>query len=170
MGAKLLPIILLHTLSAQVIMHTLSAGAAPCWGRPASHFAERSSSTWRCFFVVGVWKKKKKACPGAMHIIARRAAAGFGSPVLSSLCTSRLTGSRRLFTMAELSSEQVVFNKPKVRYRFNRKRWWIIASGTFTGFLRTLFVRKNKKIKTPRVPVARRSALDEHVNKEIKNI
>ncbi|KAE8292747.1 Adenosine deaminase [Larimichthys crocea] len=49
-----------------------------------------------------------------MHIIARRAAVGFGSPVLSSLCTSRLTGSRRLFTMAELSSEQVVFNKPKV--------------------------------------------------------
>ncbi|KAG8002978.1 Adenosine deaminase [Nibea albiflora] len=49
-----------------------------------------------------------------MHIIARRAAVGFGSPVLSSLCTSRLTGSRRLFTMAELSPEQVVFNKPKV--------------------------------------------------------
>ncbi|XP_031700668.1 adenosine deaminase [Anarrhichthys ocellatus] len=50
-----------------------------------------------------------------MHIIARRAATGFGSPVLGSLCTSRHTGSRRLFTvMAELSSEQVVFNKPKV--------------------------------------------------------
>ncbi|XP_029290801.1 adenosine deaminase [Cottoperca gobio] len=49
-----------------------------------------------------------------MHIIARRAAIGFGSPVLSSLCTSRLTGSRKLCTMAELSSEQVVFNKPKV--------------------------------------------------------
>ncbi|XP_018543604.1 adenosine deaminase [Lates calcarifer] len=45
-----------------------------------------------------------------MHIIARRAAISIGSPVLSSLCTSRLTGSRRLCTMAE----QVVFNKPKV--------------------------------------------------------
>ncbi|XP_076596989.1 adenosine deaminase [Chaetodon auriga] len=49
-----------------------------------------------------------------MHIIARRAAIGFGSPVLSSLCISRLTGSRRLCTMAELSSEQPAFNKPKV--------------------------------------------------------
>ncbi|XP_029994964.1 adenosine deaminase [Sphaeramia orbicularis] len=45
-----------------------------------------------------------------MHIIVRRAAIGFGSPVLSSLCASRLTGSRRLSTMAE----PVVFNKPKV--------------------------------------------------------
>ncbi|XP_032377200.1 adenosine deaminase [Etheostoma spectabile] len=44
-----------------------------------------------------------------MHITARRAAIGFCSPVLSSLCTSRLPG-----TMAELSSQQVVFNKPKV--------------------------------------------------------
>ncbi|KAM8754613.1 adenosine deaminase [Acanthopagrus schlegelii] len=50
-----------------------------------------------------------------MHIIARRAAAGFGSPVLlRALCTSRPTGSRRLSTMADFSSEQVVFNKPKV--------------------------------------------------------
>ncbi|XP_051280051.1 adenosine deaminase isoform X2 [Dicentrarchus labrax] len=49
-----------------------------------------------------------------MHIIARRVAIRFGSPVLSSLCTSRLTGTRRLCTMAELSPEQVVFNKPKV--------------------------------------------------------
>ncbi|XP_047440357.1 adenosine deaminase [Mugil cephalus] len=47
-----------------------------------------------------------------MHIIARRAAIGFGSPVLSSLYTSRLPG--RLSTMADHSSEQVVFNKPKV--------------------------------------------------------
>lgn len=42
----------------------------------------------------------------------------FGSPVLSSLCTSRLTGrltgSPRLCTMAAISPEQVVFNKPKV--------------------------------------------------------
>ncbi|XP_054465115.1 adenosine deaminase [Anoplopoma fimbria] len=50
-----------------------------------------------------------------MHIIVRRAATGFGAPVYSSLCTSRLTGSRRLFNaMAEISSEEVVFNKPKV--------------------------------------------------------
>ncbi|TDH10178.1 hypothetical protein EPR50_G00072390 [Perca flavescens] len=49
-----------------------------------------------------------------MHIIARRAAIGFCSPVLISLCTSTLTGSRSLCTMAELSSQQVVFNKPKV--------------------------------------------------------
>ncbi|KAF1390009.1 hypothetical protein PFLUV_G00053610 [Perca fluviatilis] len=48
-----------------------------------------------------------------MHIIARRAAIGFCSPVLSQ-CTSRLTGSRSLCTMAELSSQQMVFNKPKV--------------------------------------------------------
>ncbi|XP_049437377.1 adenosine deaminase [Epinephelus fuscoguttatus] len=46
-----------------------------------------------------------------MHIIGRRAI-GLGSPVLSFLCTSRL--SRRLSTMAEIPSEQVVFNKPKV--------------------------------------------------------
>ncbi|XP_023248701.1 adenosine deaminase [Seriola lalandi dorsalis] len=37
-----------------------------------------------------------------------------GSPVLSALCTSRLTGSRRTSTMAEHTPEQVVFNKPKV--------------------------------------------------------
>ncbi|XP_070695545.1 adenosine deaminase [Pempheris klunzingeri] len=53
-----------------------------------------------------------------MHIIARRAAIGFGSPVLSALSTRRLTGSssssRRLCTMAEQCPEQVVFNKPKV--------------------------------------------------------
>ncbi|XP_041802408.1 adenosine deaminase [Chelmon rostratus] len=49
-----------------------------------------------------------------MHIIARRAAIGFGSPVLSSPCISRLTGSRSLCTMAQLSSDQVAFNKPKV--------------------------------------------------------
>ncbi|XP_062283393.1 adenosine deaminase [Scomber scombrus] len=50
-----------------------------------------------------------------MHITVRLAAIRFGSPVLiSSLCSSRLQGSRRLFTMAEHSSEKVVFNKPKV--------------------------------------------------------
>uniref|UniRef100_A0A3P8RRG6 Adenosine deaminase n=1 Tax=Amphiprion percula TaxID=161767 RepID=A0A3P8RRG6_AMPPE len=49
-----------------------------------------------------------------MHIIARRAAIGFCSPLLSSLCSSRLTGSRSLSTMDQLSSSQVVFNKPKV--------------------------------------------------------
>ncbi|XP_028264885.1 adenosine deaminase [Parambassis ranga] len=47
-----------------------------------------------------------------MHIIARRAATGIGSPVLTSLCTSRLTGTRRLYTMAD--SDHTVFNKPKV--------------------------------------------------------
>ncbi|XP_040913044.1 adenosine deaminase [Toxotes jaculatrix] len=49
-----------------------------------------------------------------MRIIARRAAISIGSPVLSSLCTGRLTGNRRLSTMADHTSEQVVFNKPKV--------------------------------------------------------
>ncbi|XP_045911135.1 adenosine deaminase [Micropterus dolomieu] len=50
-----------------------------------------------------------------MHIITRQAAIRFGTPVLSSLFTSRLTGNSRLCTMAELSPpEQVVFNKPKV--------------------------------------------------------
>ncbi|XP_078111966.1 adenosine deaminase [Sander vitreus] len=49
-----------------------------------------------------------------MHIIARRAAIGFCSSVLSTLCTSGLTGSHSLCTMAELSSQQVVFDKPKV--------------------------------------------------------
>ncbi|XP_067449339.1 adenosine deaminase [Thunnus thynnus] len=50
-----------------------------------------------------------------MHAAVKRAAIRFGSTVLiSSLCTSRHSGSRKLFTMAEHSSEQVVFNKPKV--------------------------------------------------------
>ncbi|AWP10085.1 putative adenosine deaminase [Scophthalmus maximus] len=44
----------------------------------------------------------------------RRAAISVGSPVLSSLCTGRLTGDRRLSAMAKYTSEQVVFNKPKV--------------------------------------------------------
>lgn len=89
-----------------------------------------------------------------MHIIVRRAAIRFGSPVLSSLCTSRLSGRRRLITMAEHSSEQVVFNKPKVRYqavqarhftmRFNDSNekvmnyWRALVS----CFLRTLWLRK----------------------------
>ncbi|KAM4563121.1 adenosine deaminase [Odontesthes bonariensis] len=45
-----------------------------------------------------------------MHIIVKRAAIGIGSPLLSSVCTSRLTGCRRISTMAE----QVVFDKPKI--------------------------------------------------------
>nr|XP_046252587.1 adenosine deaminase [Scatophagus argus] len=45
-----------------------------------------------------------------MHITAWRAAIGFCSPVLRSLCTSTL----KLRTMAEFSPEQMVFNKPKV--------------------------------------------------------
>ncbi|XP_040009730.1 adenosine deaminase [Xiphias gladius] len=49
-----------------------------------------------------------------MHIIARRAALGIGSPVLGSLHTSGLAGGRVLSTMAQRTSEQVVFNKPKV--------------------------------------------------------
>ncbi|XP_033485354.1 adenosine deaminase [Epinephelus lanceolatus] len=47
-----------------------------------------------------------------MHIIVRRVAIGLSYPVLRFLCSSRL--SRRLSTMAEIPSEQVVFNKPKV--------------------------------------------------------
>ncbi|KAI3357795.1 hypothetical protein L3Q82_016186, partial [Scortum barcoo] len=61
---------------------------------------------------------ESEACPGVMHIIARRAAQSFGSPVLlllGTLRSSRHTGTgSRLCTMAQLSSEQVVFNKPKV--------------------------------------------------------
>ncbi|XP_074499487.1 adenosine deaminase [Sebastes fasciatus] len=49
-----------------------------------------------------------------MHIIGRRAAAGFCSPVLSSLWSLCTTSSSRSTMMAELSQEQVVFNKPKV--------------------------------------------------------
>uniref|UniRef100_A0A3B4TME5 Adenosine deaminase n=2 Tax=Seriola dumerili TaxID=41447 RepID=A0A3B4TME5_SERDU len=49
-----------------------------------------------------------------MHIMARRAAMSIASPVLSAVCTSGLTGSRRTSTMAEHTPEQVVFNKPKV--------------------------------------------------------
>ncbi|XP_063319438.1 adenosine deaminase [Pelmatolapia mariae] len=49
-----------------------------------------------------------------MHIIARRAAISFGSPLVSSLYTSRLSHNRAYSTMADRSSEQVVFNKPKV--------------------------------------------------------
>ncbi|XP_030588681.1 adenosine deaminase [Archocentrus centrarchus] len=49
-----------------------------------------------------------------MHIIARRAAANFGSPLVSSLYTSRLSYSRALSTMADSSAQQVVFNKPKI--------------------------------------------------------
>uniref|UniRef100_A0A668SUC5 Adenosine deaminase n=2 Tax=Oreochromis aureus TaxID=47969 RepID=A0A668SUC5_OREAU len=49
-----------------------------------------------------------------MHIIARRAAISLGSPLVSSLYTSRLSHNRAFSTMADRSSEQVVFNKPKV--------------------------------------------------------
>ncbi|XP_022045520.1 adenosine deaminase [Acanthochromis polyacanthus] len=49
-----------------------------------------------------------------MHIIGRRAAIGFCSPLLSSLCSSRLPGSRSLSKMDKFSSSEVVFNKPKV--------------------------------------------------------
>ncbi|XP_034550893.1 adenosine deaminase [Notolabrus celidotus] len=53
-----------------------------------------------------------------MLVITRRAAIGFGSPVLSALCSYTLTGSgsrsSRLCNMAEHSCGQVVFNKPKV--------------------------------------------------------
>lgn len=53
----------------------------------------------------------RKACPGLMHIITRRAAlAGFGS-----LRTGRITGIHRTRTMAELSPDTEVFNQPKVR-------------------------------------------------------
>ncbi|XP_026009103.1 adenosine deaminase isoform X1 [Astatotilapia calliptera] len=48
-----------------------------------------------------------------MHIIARRAAISFGSPLVSSLYTSRLSHNA-FSTMADRSSEQVVFSKPKV--------------------------------------------------------
>ncbi|XP_071333494.1 adenosine deaminase [Trachinotus anak] len=49
-----------------------------------------------------------------MHIIARRAAMGIGSPLLSALCTSGLTGRHRFSTMAEHTPQKAVFNKPKV--------------------------------------------------------
>ncbi|TNN59152.1 Adenosine deaminase [Liparis tanakae] len=50
-----------------------------------------------------------------MHITAGRAARGFSPAVLRSLCISSFARSRRLFTaMAELPSDRVVFNQPKV--------------------------------------------------------
>ncbi|MED6265538.1 hypothetical protein CHARACLAT_026596 [Characodon lateralis] len=50
-----------------------------------------------------------------MHIIARRAAIGFGSPLLlTSVRTSRSTGCRGVLTMAERSPQSDVFNKPKI--------------------------------------------------------
>ncbi|XP_074538484.1 adenosine deaminase [Halichoeres trimaculatus] len=51
-----------------------------------------------------------------MLVITRRAAKDFGSPLLSALCSSRITGSggNRLCNMAGNSSEEVIFNKPKV--------------------------------------------------------
>ncbi|XP_027865980.1 adenosine deaminase [Xiphophorus couchianus] len=50
-----------------------------------------------------------------MHIIARRAAIGFGSPLLlSSVRTSKPTGCRGLLTMAERCPHSEVFNKPKI--------------------------------------------------------
>lgn len=53
----------------------------------------------------------RKACPGLMLIITRRAAlAGFGS-----LRTGRITGIHRTRTMAAFSPDKVVFNQPKVR-------------------------------------------------------
>lgn len=117
MGAKLLPLI--PSTSWHVLMHTEPQPAA------ASHFV----GLLCCFFFF-VPLCEQKACPGVMHIIARRAAAGFASPVLlRALCTSRPTGSRRLCTMADFSPEQVVFDKPKVGYQcslsiksFKRKR------------------------------------------------
>ncbi|KAM4737752.1 adenosine deaminase [Anableps anableps] len=50
-----------------------------------------------------------------MHITARRAAIGFGSPLLiSSVRTSRPTGCCGLPTMAERCPHSEVFNKPKI--------------------------------------------------------
>uniref|UniRef100_A0A147AT74 Adenosine deaminase n=1 Tax=Fundulus heteroclitus TaxID=8078 RepID=A0A147AT74_FUNHE len=50
-----------------------------------------------------------------MHIIARRAAIGFCSPLLlGSVRTSRPTGCRGLPTMAQRSPPSDVFNKPKI--------------------------------------------------------
>lgn len=118
MGVKLLhtgPLILLPTDCQHVLMPTEPHSSL---GPDCFTLWLYSTSTWRCFFFFPLQLVDTKACPGVMHIIARRAAMrGFGSPVLSSLCATRLTGSRRLCTMAKLSSEQVVFNKPKVRYQ-----------------------------------------------------
>jgi len=76
-----------------------------CWAGPPTHMV-----------AVVCPLDNRRACPAVMHITARRAALGFGSAVLRSLCISSFTGSRRLFTaMAELPSDRVVFNKPKVR-------------------------------------------------------
>uniref|UniRef100_A0A3Q2CPS6 adenosine deaminase n=2 Tax=Cyprinodon variegatus TaxID=28743 RepID=A0A3Q2CPS6_CYPVA len=51
-----------------------------------------------------------------MHIIARRAAAGFGFPplLISSVRTSKHTGCRGLPTMAERSQQPQLFNQPKI--------------------------------------------------------